>query len=371
MATLPDLYAVLGVDRDATDEEIKRTYRRLARELHPDVNSDPEAERRFKQVTAAYQTLSDPAKRRQYDLFGSDRIAAGAEVFPFGDFGDIFDVFFGGGFGGRRKGRRRTRTQRGGDLIADVTLTFEESLFGTQKDVALDTLEECGRCHGNGSEPGTLPSRCTHCGGTGEIQDMSRSIFGTVMTARACATCEGTGEEIASRCRDCQGHGRLPVAQTTTVDIPAGVSGGTQLRVASGGEAGRQGGGSGDLYLSLHVKPHPIFERRGDDLVCALSVPLTQAALGAEMEIQTLDGPEKVRIEPGTESGSLLRLRGHGVPHLGRRGRGDLFVSVAVETPMPRSKEERALLERLAEIRGEHWDKKKGPAGRLRKLAEA
>jgi len=255
--------------------------------------------------------------------------------------------------------------------MADVTLTFEESVFGTQKDVALDTLEECGRCHGNGSEPGTLPSRCTRCGGTGEIQDMSRSIFGTVMTARPCATCEGTGEEIASRCRDCQGHGRLPVAQTTTVDIPAGVSGGTQLRVASGGEAGRQGGGSGDLYVSLHVKPHPIFERRGDDLVCALSVPLTQAALGAEMEIQTLDGPEKVRIEPGTESGSLLRLRGHGVPHLGRRGRGDLFVSVAVETPMPRSKEERALLERLAEIRGEHWDKKKGPAGRLRRLAGA
>jgi molecular chaperone DnaJ len=370
MATIPDLYAVLGVNHDATEEEIKRTYRRLARELHPDVNGDPEAERRFKQITAAYQTLSDPAKRRQYDLFGSDRMPGGADVFPFGDFGDIFDVFFGGGFGGRRRTRRRTRTQQGGDLLADVTLTFEESVFGTEKDIALESLKECEPCHGSGCEPGTFPARCARCGGAGEIQDLSRSMFGTVMTARPCTTCEGTGEEIASPCKNCHGLGRVTFSQTTTVDIPAGVSDGMQLRVAAGGQAGRQGGGPGDLYVSLRVRPHAIFERRGDDLVCTLSIPMTQAALGTHLEIQTIEGTEKLKIDPGTESGSVLRLRGQGVPHLGRRGRGDLFVSVAVETPEPRSKEERSILEQLAEVRGERPPKGTAPTGRLRKLAE-
>ena len=367
MATIPDLYAVLGVNRDATEEEIKRTYRRLARELHPDVNADPEAERRFKQITAAYQTLSDPAKRRQYDLFGSDQMRTGADVFPFGDFGDIFDVFFGGAFGGQRRSRRRTRTQRGGDLLADVTLRFEEAAFGTSRDLSLHTLEECPTCLGSGCRPGTFPSRCARCGGAGELQDVSRSLFGTVMTARPCTTCEGTGEEIASPCADCHGQGRVPVARATEVDIPAGVSDGMQLRVAGTGEAGRQGGGPGDLYVTLHVKPHPVFERRGDDLICELPVPMTQAALGIELEIQTLDGNEKLKVDPGTESGAVLRLRGNGVPHLGRRGRGDLFVSVAVETPRARSKDERALLERLAEARGEQASKGKPLTGLLRR----
>jgi molecular chaperone DnaJ len=371
MARIPDLYQVLGVAPDATDDEIKRTYRRLARELHPDVNKDPEAERRFKQITAAYQTLSDPAKRRQYDLFGSDGALAGPDLFPFGDMGDIFDVFFGGGFGGRRRRpRRRTRTQRGGDVFADVSLTFEEAAFGAQKDVTVDSLQECERCHSTGCEPGTYPSRCTRCGGAGEVQDVSRSIFGTVMTARACTVCEGTGEEIAAPCKECRGQGRKPVRQTTAVEIPAGVSDGMQLRVAAGGQEGRQGGGAGDLYFALHVRPHPVFERRGDDLVCGLTVPMTQAALGAEIEISTLDGSETIEIEPGTEPGAVIRLRGHGVPHLGRRGRGDLFVSVAVETPAPRSKDERALLERLAELRDERPQRGKGLAGKVRKLSE-
>jgi molecular chaperone DnaJ len=370
MNGIPDLYGVLGVTRDASEEEIKRTYRRLARELHPDVNGDPEAERRFKQITAAYQTLSDPARRRQYDLFGSQGASAGPDVFPFGDFGDIFDVFFGGGFGGRRRDRSRTRTQRGGDIVADVTLTFEEAAFGTPKDVTVDSLEACQRCHGSGCEPGTLPSRCSRCGGAGEIQDVSRSVFGTVMTARICTTCEGTGEEIGAPCKDCRGHGRVPVRQTTAVEIPAGVADGMQLRLASSGQEGRQGGGAGDLYVTLHVRPHPIFERRGDDLVCALPVAMTQAALGAEIEIVTLDGTERVKLDPGTESGSVIRLKGQGIPHLGRRGRGDLFVSVAVETPAPRSKEERAILERLAEVRGERSQKEKGLTGKLRKLRD-
>lgn len=366
----PDLYAVLGVRPDAPDDEIRKTYRRLARELHPDVNKDPDAERRFKQITAAYQTLSDPARRRQYDMFGS---AGGrADLFPFGDMGDIFDVFFGGGLGGRRRRtHRRTRTHRGEDLFVELSLTFEEAAFGVQKEVTVDSLEECARCQGNGCEPGTHPSRCTRCGGSGEIQDVSRSMFGTVMTARPCTTCEGTGEEIAAPCMDCSGEGRVPRSQTPTVDVPAGVADGMELRVAEGGQEGRHGGSAGDLYASLRVKPHPIFERRGQDLVCELAVPLTQAILGTEVEIPTLDGePMPIRLEPGTDPGTVIRLRGKGVPHLGRRGRGDLFVRVAVEMPKALSKKERVILEGLAELRGEMSGKGKTLVGKLRKLLE-
>jgi molecular chaperone DnaJ len=371
MATVPDLYAVLGVRSDASDEDIKRAYRKLARELHPDVNSDPEAERRFKQITAAYQTLSDPAKRRQYDMFGSGGGGI-PDFFPFGDMGDIFDVFFGGGVGGRRRGsRRRSRIQRGEDLFVQLTLTFEEAAFGVQKDVMVDSREECSRCHGSGCEPGTFPSRCRRCGGAGEIQDVARSVFGTVMTARPCTVCEGTGEEIAAPCKTCSGAGRVPKQQTISVEVPAGVSDGMELRVPGAGQDGRQGGGSGDLYVSLRVQPHPIFDRRGQDLVCALPVPMTLASLGTEVEIPTLDGVERMRIEPGTPSGTVIRLRGHGIPHLGRRGKGDLFVTVLVETPKPKSKEERELLQRLAEARGESEQAGRARTGKPRKLLDS
>ncbi|HEX8099885.1 MAG TPA: molecular chaperone DnaJ [Actinomycetota bacterium] len=372
MAQVPDLYGVLGVSRGASDEDIKRAYRKLARELHPDVNKDPEAERRFKEITAAYQTLSDPARRRQYDLFGATGGAAsGGDVFPFGDMGDLFDVFFGGGFGGRtRSARRRTRVRRGDDVFVHLTLTFEEAVFGTQKEVEVDSLEGCTRCAGTGCEPGTHPSRCRTCGGSGEVQDVSRSVFGTVMTARTCTVCEGTGEEIAAPCVECRGEGRVSRRQTINVEIPAGVSDGMDLRVAGGGQEGRHGGGAGDLYVSLRVAPHPVFERRGQDLVCSLPVPMTLAALGTELEVPTLEGQERVDLEPGTPSGTVIRLRGKGVPRLGGRGRGDLFVNVVVENPPPRSKEERALLERLAELRGDRLDGSSGLLGKLRKLQE-
>jgi molecular chaperone DnaJ len=370
MATLPDLYAVLGVRPDASDDEIKRAYRKLARELHPDVNADPEAERRFKQITAAYQTLSDPAKRRQYDMFGSGG-GGMPDFFPFGDMGDIFDVFFGGGVGGRRRGsRRRSRIQRGEDLFVQIALEFEEAAFGVQKDVTVDSREECSRCHGSGCEPGTFPSRCRRCGGAGEIQDVARSVFGTVMTARPCTVCDGTGEEIAAPCKTCGGEGRVPKQQTISVEVPAGVSDGMELRVPGAGQDGRQGGGSGDLYVSLRVQPHPVFDRRGQDLVCALPLPMTQAALGTEVEVPTLEGAERIRIEPGTASGTVIRLRGKGIPHIGRRGRGDLFVTVLVETPKPKSKEERDLLERLARTRGESSEDGKRQGAKVRKLLD-
>ena len=366
MADVADLYGLLGVSREASGEEIRRAYRKLARELHPDVNQDPAAAERFKQVAAAYEVLSDPTKRQQYDMFGS---GAGPDLFPFGD---IFDVFFGGGFGGRRQARpRRTRARRGGDVFTEVSLSLEEAAFGVQREAPIDSLETCTRCQGSGCEPGTHPTRCSRCGGSGEVQDVQRSIFGTIMTARPCATCEGTGQEIRDRCSQCGGDGLLSRRQVVAVDIPAGVSDGMELRVSGGGDSGRLGGSTGDLYVAVHVAPHPVFERRGHDLRAVLDLTMTQAALGAEFEVPTLDGTERVRVHPGTQSGTDIRLRGHGVPHLGRRARGDLFLTVVVHTPDGLKRQERELLERLAELRGEEPGRKPSPAPIRRPSAQA
>ena len=364
MPETQDLYEVLGVPREASDDDIRRAYRRLARELHPDVNGDPEAGERFKRITAAYEVLSDPAKRRQYDTFGSGAIP---DLFPFGD---IFDVFFGQGFGRRSSRSRPTRTRRGGDIYAAVSLTLEEAAFGTTREVPIESLETCSRCGASGCEPGTYPTRCSRCGGTGEIQDVQRSIFGTIMTAHPCETCEGTGEQIANPCTECGGDGRVSRRQTVTVDVPAGVSHGLELRISAAGDSGRAGGTTGDLYLGVSVEPHTVYERRGSDLHAVLEVPMTQAALGAELEVTTLDGVERVRIPPGTRSGSVIRLRGKGVPHLGRRGRGDLLLAVDVATPEDLGRAERSLLEQLAELRGEPAGKHVTAPARLRRAED-
>jgi molecular chaperone DnaJ len=360
-----DLYEILGVSREASGEDIKKAYRRLAREYHPDVNPDPAAEERFKEVSAAYEILSDPQKRQQYDLYGQGR---GPVDFPFGDVADLFETFFGQGtFGRRRTATRRTRTQHGEDLFAQVRLSFREAVFGVRREVQVARLQSCDRCAGSGAEPGSSPQRCSTCGGTGQVQDVRRSIFGTVMTAHPCSTCEGTGEEIVSACERCGGRGRIPSESTVPVDIPAGVSDGLDLRIAGAGHAGRAGGPSGDLYLSISVEDDPVFERRGTDVFAVLDVPVTQAALGARVEVETLDGPEGVDVEPGTESGTTVRLRGKGVPNLGRRGRGDLFLTIHVVTPTPRSKDERRLLEQFAESRGEAVGKRASVRGALRR----
>lgn len=352
MATARDLYQVLGVPRDATDDDIRKAYRRLARELHPDVNQDPAAEERFKEIAGAYEILSDPDKRARYDAFGR----SGGPGQQFTDISDIFEMFFGqggfGGIGGRRSGPR-SRTRRGEDVAVRDVLSFTEAAFGIRREVQLERLMECDRCLGVGAEPGTAPIACRTCAGAGEVQSVRRSVFGTLMTTSPCQTCEGTGQEIPDPCERCFGKGRIRDHATVTVEIPAGVSDGMELRVAGAGHVGLAGGPPGDLFVRLTVEPSTAFERRGQDLFTVLDITVTQATLGAEVTVAGLDGAEIVRIDPGTESGAVLRLKGKGIPNVNRRGRGDLFVTLHVVTPRGLSKEERALVERLAELRGE------------------
>ena len=361
MAQTRDLYEVLGVGRDATPEEIKKAYRRLAREYHPDVSDDPEADHKFKEINLAYETLSDPEKRRRYDLFGGEGFSP--DMFSFmGDIGDIFEAFF-GGRGSPRGGPSRTR--RGSDLRAGLELSFEEAVFGATRQVPLDTAAPCADCGGTGAAEGTAATTCRRCRGAGQVSDVRRSIFGTVMANRVCEVCGGTGEEVLSPCPTCRGEGRVAERRTVTVEVPAGVADGVELRLEGVGRVGRRGGPPGDLYISLRVAPHGVFERSGQNLVAILELPATQAMLGAELQIETLDGPERLKIPAGTRSGTVLRLKGRGVPEIGRRGRGDLFVQVDVAVPGPLGKRERRLVEELAELRGERTD---GDApGRLRR----
>jgi molecular chaperone DnaJ len=352
MAIARDLYDVLGVTRDASDEDIRKAYRRLARELHPDVNGDPAAEERFKEIAGAYEILSDPERRARYDAFGT----AGPGGQPFADIQDIFEMFFGqGGFGGFGSTRRRARSRarRGEDVGVAIGLAFDDAAFGARREIELERLIECDRCLGNGAQPGTAPIACRTCGGAGEVQSVRRSVFGTLMTTSPCQTCGGTGQEIPDKCERCLGEGRILKAASVTVDIPAGVSDGMELRVAGGGHAGVVGGAPGDLFVRLDVEPSPAFERRGQDVYTVLDISITQAALGGQIEIAGLDGPELLKLDPGTESGTVVRLRGKGVPNVNRRGRGDLFVTLHVMTPRQLSKEERRLLEQLAALRGE------------------
>jgi len=348
-----DYYAILGVPRDAGADDIKRAYRTLARQSHPDANpEDPRAEERFKQVSEAYRVLSDPDARRRYDTYG-DADPRVANMGGFGDLGDIMDAFFGGSPFGRTRTRRRTSAVGGDDVGVRAQLTLEEAFGGKKLDLDLVSLQPCERCAGDGCEPGTLRATCAPCAGQGEIRATRQTILGTVVTSRPCAVCDGAGEAPSSPCTTCGGAGRTRRQRSVTVDVPAGVADGMTLRLRGQGEAGVRGGASGDLYLTIAIEPHDVFTRQGDDLVCELPVPLTQAVLGAELPVATLDGERTLRVDPGTQHGTVIRLRGEGMPSLEGRGRGDLLVHVSVEVPTRLGEEERALFERLAEVRGE------------------
>jgi molecular chaperone DnaJ len=359
-----DFYALLGVARTASDDEIKRAYRAKAREFHPDANpGNAEAEEKFKQVSIAYEVLKDPDKRRQYDQFGIDGIrgmggGGGGDPFGFGagGFADLFEAFFGGGgspFGGGGR-RGQAGPPRGGDLEATMDLPFVEAVFGTTHELEVRLPVACDACSGSGAAPGTSASTCPDCQGAGELRRIRQSLLGQMVTSSPCGRCGASGQIVESPCTTCRGEGRRTEARSYKVDVPAGVDHGTTLRLTNKGAAGVRGGGNGDLYVHLRVASHPRFERNGYDLIERLEVPFTQATLGAGLKYETLDGTEDLVIAPGTQSGKVFRLRGRGVPHVnGRGGRGDLLVQVAVVTPSRLSKEEEDLLRQLAAIRGE------------------
>jgi molecular chaperone DnaJ len=349
-----DYYAVLGVRRDATAEEIKRSYRKLARDLHPDVNPDPAAQERFKEVTAAYEVLSDPQKREVVDLGGDPLASAGAggAANPFSGFsglGDIMDAFF----GGAASRGPRSRVRQGADALIRLDLELAETAFGTTKDLTVDTAVVCDTCTGSGTAPGTHPDVCDTCRGRGEVQSVQRSFLGQVMTTRPCPTCTGTGTVIPHPCPSCGGDGRVRARRTISVKIPAGVEDGMRIRLSGHGEVGPGGGPAGDLYVEVNEVPHDIFTRDGDDLHCRVSLPMTSAALGASLTLVTLDGDEQVEIRPGTQPGTIVTLRARGIPHLRGVGRGDLHVHVEVKTPTRLDVEQERLLRELARLRGE------------------
>jgi len=358
-----DFYEVLGVQRGAGQEEIKKAYRRLARKHHPDANpGDPTAERRFKEVNEAYQVLSDPEQRARYDQFGHAGVGGGGfgqgqgfgGGFDFsGGVEDIFDMFFGGG---RGRGRRRGGPQPGADLQVELALTFEEAAFGVEREITLPRTEVCRACGGSGARPGTQAATCGQCGGTGRMEVRQQTMLGHFVNVRTCDRCGGTGKVISDPCRQCNGSGRVRRRRRIKVDVPAGVDGGTRLRMAGEGEPGEPGAPPGDLFVVIRVRPHRLFRREGTEVISDLKVGICQAALGARIDVPTLDGDVEVKIPSGTQNGTVLRLRGRGIPHIRGGGRGDHHLRVVVETPTSLSDKEKALLAELAKIRKEKID---------------
>jgi molecular chaperone DnaJ len=364
-----DFYELLGVPRRATDDEIKRAYRKLARELHPDANGgDVQAEERFKLVTVAYETLRDPERRRRYDMFGPEGLrgtgaggagggggAGGFEDLFGAGLGDLFNSFFGGGGTGFGQGRGRGPggPPRGADMEVSIDLDFRSAVFGTSKEIRVRVPVPCETCNATGARPGTSPVTCTTCGGAGEVRQVRQSILGQMVTARPCPDCAGSGQQIPSPCADCRGEGRRTEEKAYTVDVPAGVDDGNTLQLGGRGAAGPRGGRPGDLFVHLRVRADERFIRQGNDLVHVLHVPMTQAALGAHLRYETLDGTEDLVIPRATQPGKVFRLRGRGVPDVNGRGRGDLLVQVVVDTPTELTKEQEEILRLFAAARSE------------------
>ena len=359
MAEKRDYYEVLGVDKNASDADIKKAFRKLARKYHPDVNpGDKDAEAKFKEINEAYDVLSNAEKRQQYDQFGHDAPNFGAGGFggfggggfggsaDFGDLGDIFNMFFGGGGGA---GAQANSPRQGADLRYDLTLSFEDAVFGCKKTITVDRWVTCSTCGGSGAKPGTSAETCSRCHGTGRVTSMQQTPFGRMQTQTTCPECGGRGKVIKEKCPDCGGTGRKRESKTLEVNVPAGVDNGTRLRMAGEGEAGENGGPSGDLYIYIRVRPHEIFTRDDTDIYMEQKINVAQAALGDEIEVPTLEGRIKFTIPAGVQSGARFRLKGKGVKGMRSYGKGDQYVTVIVETPKNLTDEQRQLFEKLAD----------------------
>ncbi len=352
-----DYYEVLGVPRDADDNAIKGAYRRLARQYHPDVNKAADAEERFKEINEAYEVLSDADRRAAYDRYGH----AGTQGFPggaggfggtgFPGFNDIFEEFF-GGFGGMRGAAAQRGPARGADLRYDLEISFQEAVFGTEKEIEIIRQELCPTCNGSGAEPGTKPIRCPQCNGTGEVRRAQQTILGQFVSVTTCPRCNGEREIATSPCTECRGQRRVRVTRKLMVNIPAGVDDGMRIRLANEGEPGERGGPSGSLFVVLSVRPHPVFQRQENDIVLELPVNIVQAALGAEIEVPTVDGPERINLKAGTQHGEVLRIKGKGVPILRTSRRGDQLVVVKVVVPEKLNDKQRKLLHELGSSLG-------------------
>lgn len=383
MAGKRDYYEVLGVNKNATDEELKKAYRKLAKKYHPDANPDnkEEAEAKFKEVNEAYETLSDPQKRKMYDQFGPDGpqgFGGGQGPFgsqggyysyngsgfsgfdDFGDLGDIFSSFFGGGFGGRQSTRRNNGPRKGADLNLHMDITFEESYLGVEKEIVITRNETCGHCHGTGAKPGTSPIKCPDCKGTGQVRQVQNTILGQVQTTRTCSTCHGTGEIIQEPCDVCRGKGTIRKQPKIKVKIPAGIDDNQTVVLKGEGDPGEKGGPNGDLYITIRVKKHSIFTRNGNNVLCNIPITITQATLGAELEIPMVDGSKvKYKIPEATQTGTKFVIKNKGFKYVNGASYGDFIFTVVVQTPKRLTKEQRELLVELAKTMNEQPPVKK------------
>ncbi len=351
-----DYYEVLGVSRSATQDELKTAFRRLARQYHPDVNDSPDAEERFKEINEAFAVLSDEQRRGAYDRYGHEGVR-GPNGMPnftvdFSDFADIFGDLFGFGGFGRTSQRARNAPRRGADLQYRLDLTFEEAVFGVEKEIEITRDELCTTCNGSGAEPGTSPVRCSTCNGSGEVRRTRQTILGSMVQVTTCPTCNGQGETISTPCHTCKGRGLERRNRKKVISVPAGVDSGTQIRLAGEGQPGVNGGPNGNLFIAIKVKAHKYFHRREYDVLLDLNINIAQATLGADVEIPTVDGPTMLKIPNGTQPGKILRMRGKGIPKLRGNGRGDQLVVINVEVPINVNNDQRQLFEQLAESLG-------------------
>ena len=373
MADKRDYYEVLGVSKGASDDELKKAFRKEAKKYHPDLHpGDKEAEAKFKEINEAYEVLSNPEKRQKYDQFGHAGVdsnygaGGGYGGSGFGDFGDIFSDIFGGGFGFGGSGGRRNGPRRGNDVRQVVTISFEEAAFGCKKKINITKQEDCPTCKGTGAKPGTSAETCSHCHGTGQIQTQQRTILGYMTNVTTCPHCQGSGKIIKDPCRDCRGTGKVRKTRTVEIDIPAGIDDGQTMQLSGQGEAGERGGPSGDLLITVRVRPHQMFERSGNDVYLTMPVTFVQAALGATLTVPTLDGVVEYDIPEGTQSGTRFRLRGKGIPFIRGKNRGDQYVTVEVEVPKNLSQRQKEILREFDEEK--NYKKKKSFAEKMKEL---